>query len=56
MQTGILDLTSLETSKPSTLEVSTASRWRTIITLSVGYISGCNPVLYVDIIFYVSAN
>ena len=45
MQTGILGLTSMETSKPSTLEVSTASRWRTIITLSVGYISGCNPVL-----------
>ena len=55
MQPGILDLTSVETSKPSTLEVSTASRWPTIITVSVGYISWCNPVLYVDIIFYVSA-
>jgi hypothetical protein len=55
MQTGILDLTSVETSKPSTLEVSAASRCRTIITLSVGYISGCNPALYVDIIFCVSA-
>jgi hypothetical protein len=54
MQTRILDLTSVETSKPSALEVSTASRWRTIITLSLGYISLCNPVLYVDIIFYVS--
>ena len=55
MQIGILDLSSVETSKPSTLAVSTAFRWRTIITLSVGYISGCNPVLYVDITFCVSA-
>jgi hypothetical protein len=55
MQTVILDLTSVETSKPSTREVSTASRWRTVITLSLGYISGCNPVLYVYITFYISA-